>query len=191
MFLRVLLASMFLAPLAHARDLAVLVYPKEKALFRRVFYTSHQDALVERIRERYDTKVHEQIATDEELFAIDVDGAKLLVLSAHGDPFAMYFANRDERSLDSTDTARLKAFFARLDPEATIVLQSCHTGRGFAHLVKEAAGSRNVIAARGEIPRNGLTIDSISPFHATIRCNDDGKPWDCTLRLQANSFPQH
>jgi hypothetical protein len=180
----ILAALLVLAPMAHARDLAVLVYPKERSLFRRVFYTSHQDALIESIRERYDTEVHEQIATDDELFAIDVDGAKLLVLSAHGDPFAMYFANRNERSLDSTDAKRLEEFLDRLDPDATIVLQSCHTGRGFAHLVKEAAGSRNVIAAKGEIPWNGLTIESTEPFEVTIRCDDGGRRWDCTLRLR-------
>ena len=162
------------------RDRAVLVYPK----FGRVFYTSHQHALQEAIAQRYDTRVHEQIATDDALFALDVDGAKLLVLSAHGDPFSMYFAGRNERSLDSTDRQRLETFFARLDPEATIVLQSCHTGRGFAHLVKEAAGpTRHVIAARGEIPRDGLTIDSLSPLDVTIQCDDDGKRWDCTLKL--------
>ena len=166
------------------RDRAVLVYPKEKTLFRKIFYTSHQNALIERIRNRYDTRVHEQIATDDELFAIDVDGAKLLVLSAHGDPYSMYFADRRRRSLDSTDFQRLRKFFDRLDPKATIVLQSCHTGRGFAHLVKEAAGpGRHVIAARGEIPRNGLTIRSLSPLDVTIQCDDGGKRWDCTLNL--------
>ncbi|HEX2059933.1 MAG TPA: hypothetical protein VHK90_04270, partial [Thermoanaerobaculia bacterium] len=118
-------------------------------------------------------------------FAIDVDGASLLVLSAHGDPFSMYMASRKQRTLDATDRARLAAFFDRLDPHATIVLQSCHTGRGFAHVVKEAAGpDRRVIAARGEIPWDGLRITSVAPFDATIRCQDGGRMWDCTVRLQ-------
>jgi hypothetical protein len=97
----------------------------------------------------------------------------------------MYFAGRKSRTLDSTDRARLARFFDRLDPFATIVLQSCHTGRGFAHVVKEAAGpTRRVIAARGEIPWNGLRITSLAPFDATIRCDDGGRRWDCTLRLE-------
>jgi hypothetical protein len=168
-----------------ARDRAVLVYPRERSLFRRVFYTTHQRALRVKISLRYDIEVHEQVATDEALFAIDVDGASLLLLSGHGDPFSMYFADRKKPTLDATDRARLAAFFNRLDPHATIVLQSCHTGRGFAHLVKEAAGpTRRVIAARGEIPWNGMRITSVAPFDATIRCRDGRRAWDCTLRLQ-------
>jgi hypothetical protein len=97
----------------------------------------------------------------------------------------MYFADRKKPTLDATDKARLAAFFDRLDPHATIVLQSCHTGRGFAHLVKEVAGpTRRVIAARGEIPWNGMRITSVEPFDATIRCRDGRRAWDCTLRLQ-------
>ena len=184
MFARLLLAVVLLAPLAEARERAVLVYPKERSLFRRIFYTSHQRALRTSIGARYDTLVREQVSTDEELFAVDVDGATLLVLSAHGDPFSMYFAGRKSRTLDATDRARLARFLDRLDPFATIVLQSCHTGRGFAHLVKEAAGAhRRVIAARGEIPWNGLQITSVTPFDATIHCQDGGQLWDCTVKL--------
>jgi hypothetical protein len=121
-----------------------------------------------------------------DLFAIDLGGAQLLVLSAHGDPFAMYFEGRRRRTLDASDADRLRRFFDRLDPYATIVLQSCDTGRGFAHLVKEAAGpGRRVIAARGEIPRDGLRITSLAPFDVTITCGlGDAEPWDCTLRLR-------
>ena len=184
MLARLLIAVVLFVPLAEARERAVLIYPKERSLFGRLFYTSHQRNLRASIAREYDLTVHEQIATDDALFAIDVDGAKLLVLSAHGDPFSMYFAGRKNRTLDSTDRARLARFLDRLDPFATIVLQSCHTGRGFAHLVKEAAGpTRRVIAARGEIPWNGLRITSIAPFDATIRCDDGGRMWDCTLRL--------
>lgn len=181
---RVFLAVLLLgAPCVFARDRAVVVYPRERAIIRRVFYTQHQRAFVAQLRNRFDVDVHEQVATDDALFDIDVTGAKLLVLSGHGDPFAMYFASREARTLDSTDRARLAAMFARLDPDATIVLQSCYTGRGFAHLVKEAAGGRRVIAAKGEIPPDGLAITSLAPFDATIRCQDGGA-WDCTLRLQ-------
>jgi hypothetical protein len=184
MFARLLLAVVLLAPFAEARERAVLVYPRERSLFRRIFYTSHQRALRKSIGARYDTLVREHVSTDEELFAVNVDGATLLVLSAHGDPFSMYFAGRKSRTLDATDRARLARFLDRLDPFATIVLQSCHTGRGFAHLVKEAAGPhRRVIAARGEIPWNGLRITSVTPFDATIHCQDGGALWDCTLRL--------
>jgi hypothetical protein len=177
-------AAMARAGQALVHDRAVLVYPKERSLFRRIFYTSHQHALRTQIAARYQTSIHEQIATDEALFAIDVDGAKLLVISGHGDPFSIYFASRKTRTLDASDRERLARFFDRLDPEATIVLQSCHTGRGFAHLVKEVAGAhRRVIAARGEIPWNGLEITSVAPFDATIRCRDEGRRWDCTVRL--------
>lgn len=181
---RILLAVMLIAPFAEARERAVLIYPKERSWFRRIFYTSHQRDLRARIEARYETDVHEQVASEEELFAVDVDGATLLVLSAHGDAFSMYFASRKTRTLDSTDRITLRRFFDRLDPYATIVLQSCHTGRGFAHLVKEAAGpDRRVIAARGEVPANGLRITSVAPFDVTIDCDDGGRAWDCTIRL--------
>ena len=187
MFRRLVLVAVLLfasvAP-AHARDRAVLVYPKEHSIFRRIFYTTHQRALRQRIGAQYDLEVYEQVATDDAIFAIDVDGAKLLVLSGHGDPFGMHFAGRKSRTLDASDRVRLTAFLARLDPTATIVLQSCATGRGFAHLVKEAAGPlRHVIAARGEVPWNGLRITSISPFDATMSCRDGAKLFDCTVRL--------
>lgn len=186
MVTRIAFAVLFLfATIAEARDRAVLIYPRERSLFRRIFYTSHQKSLRTQIALRYDTEVHEQIASDEELFAIDVDGASLLLLSAHGDPFSMHMAGKDKRTLDASDKARLAKFLDRLAPNATIVLQSCHTGRGFAHLVKEAAGpGRRVIAARGEVPWNGLQITSVAPFDASIRCQDGGRPWDCTLRLR-------
>jgi hypothetical protein len=176
--LRVLTAVIFLiGPTLFARDRAVVVYGRG-----RIFHTSHQRALLGQLRKVFDVDAHEQIATDDALFDVDVTGAKLLVLSGHGDPFAMYFASRNRRTLDSTDRARLAAFFAKLAPDATIVLQSCYSGRGFAHLVKEVAGGRRVIAAKGEIPPNGLTITSLAPFDATITCRDGGR-WDCTIRL--------
>jgi len=181
----VLVAVLLFASVAHARDRAVLVYPKERSIFRRIFYTSHQRTLRQRIARQYDLDVHEQVATDDAIFAIDVDGAKLLVLSGHGDPFAMHFAGRRSRTLDASDRVRLTAFLSRLDPAATIVLQSCETGRGFAHLVKEAAGPlRHVIAARGEVPWNGLRITSVAPFDATMSCRDGVRRWDCTVRLE-------
>ena len=185
MYLRATFALLLLcAPAAYARDRAVMIYPRERALFRRVFYTPHQGKLIRSIKKNYDVEIHRQIATDNEMFAIDVDGAKLLVISGHGDPFSMSLARRHERTLDWTDLERLTAFFSRLDPEATIMLQSCHTGRGFAHLVKQAAGpTRRVIAASGEVPWNGVRITSVEPFDATIRCRDGARRWDCTLRL--------
>jgi hypothetical protein len=184
MLTRLLLAVLLLAPCAGASERAVLIYPKERSWFRRIFYTSHQEKLRARIEARYETNVHEQVASEEELFAVDVRGATLLVLSAHGDPFSMYFGNRKSRTLDATDRVRLAKFFGRLDPYATIVLQSCHTGRGFAHLVKEAAGpNRRVIAARGEVPWNGLRITSVAPFDVAIDCSEGGRRWDCTVRL--------
>jgi hypothetical protein len=185
MLRRLVLVAVVLFPsLVVADDRAVLIYPRERSLLRRIFYTSHQRLLRTQIAARYRTDVYEQVASDEDLFAIDVTGAKLLVISAHGDPFSMHMAGRGRRTLDSTDRARLAAFLDDLDPRATIVLQSCHTGRGFAHVVKEAAGpNRRVIAARGEIPWDGLEIRSVAPFDATIRCHDGGRAWDCTVRL--------
>ena len=186
MFRRLVLVALFvLSSAAQAADRAVLIYPRERSLFRRIFYTSHQRQLRAQIAARYDVAVHEQVATDEELFAIDVDDASLLLISGHGDPFSISMTGRGRRTLDSTDRIRLARFLGRLAPTATIVLQSCHTGRGFAHLVKEAAGpNRRVIAARGEIPWNGLRITSVAPFDATIRCQDGSRMWDCTVKLQ-------
>ncbi|HVG23899.1 MAG TPA: hypothetical protein VND45_07075 [Thermoanaerobaculia bacterium] len=183
---RLLLAVVLLLPfVAEARERAVLIYPRERSWFRRVFYTPHQKELLARMSSTYDIHIHQQVSDKRELFDIDVDGAQLLVLSAHGDPFSMYFGNRRSRTLETSDRARLAAFFDRLDPFATIVLQSCHTGRGFAHVVKEAAGpTRRVIAARGEVPPDGLRITSIAPFDAAIVCDDGGRRWDCTVRLR-------
>lgn len=176
-----LLLSVYVPP---ARDRAVMIYPRERWSLRPVFYTNHQRELVKAVAGSYDVEVHEQIASDDALFALDVDGAKLLVLSGHGDPFSMYFASRRQRTLDASDQARLQRFFARLDPQATIVLQSCHTGRGFAHLVKDVAGpSRTVIAARGEIPPDGVTVTAAHPFDVTITCRDGRRQYDCTVRL--------
>ncbi len=173
------------APFALARDRAVLVYPRERAWLRApVFYSAHQVQLIERLRGNYEVDVHEQVATASDLFSVDVAGATLLVISGHGDPFSLSLAGRS-RTLDSTDRMRLETFFARLAPDATIVLQSCYTGRGFAHVVKEAAGaSRHVIAARGEIPRDGVEITSVEPFDVSITCRDErGREWDCKVRL--------
>ena len=186
MFQRLLLAVLILVPFAaEARERAVLIYPRERSWFRRIFYTSHQRQLLTRIGAQYDVDVHQQVSSERELFDIPIDDARLLILSAHGDPFSMYFGNRKKRTLDATDRARLARFLERLDPFATIVLQSCHTGRGFAHIVKEAAGpTRRVIAARGEVPWNGLRVTSIAPFDVTIDCEDGGRRWDCTVQLR-------
>lgn len=168
-----------------ARDRAVLVYPQERWSLRRVFHTPEQDAFMARIRRDYATEIHDRVGTDDALFGLDVSGAKLLVISGHGDPYAMSMRDRKDRTLDSADRERLARFLAQLDDEATILLQSCHTGRGFAHFVKELAGpKRRVIAARGEIPRDGVKIVSLIPFDVRITCRDEtGRTWDCTLRL--------
>ncbi|HEX8172839.1 MAG TPA: hypothetical protein VF824_20060 [Thermoanaerobaculia bacterium] len=173
-----------MAPVAAARDRAVFVYPRERAWFRRLFYTRHQKELKERVARQYDVDVHEQVATDDALFNIDVRGATVLVITGHGDPFSMYLSGRHRRTLDWTDRARLVAFFSKLDPNATIVLQSCNTAHGFARLIKDAAGpTRRVIAASGAVPRDGLEITSLLPFDVTIHCDDAGRSWDCTFRL--------
>lgn len=183
---RLALAVLLVVPmLAEARERAVLIYPKERSWFRRIFYTPHQAALRARIAAVYDVTVHEQVSDERQLFDVDVEGAELLILSAHGDPHSMYFGSRQKRTLDSSDRERLARFLDRLDPFATIVLQSCHTGRGLAHLVKEAAGpTRRVIAAKGEVPWNGLRVTSVSPFDVIIDCDEGGRRWDCTVRLR-------
>lgn len=180
------IAVLFCAFAAEARDRAVLIYPRERSFLRRVFYTSHQRDLRTALSAAYEVAVHEQVAGEEQLFAIDVTDAKLLVISGHGDPFAIYMGGRGRRTLDSSDIGRLRHFLSGLAPDATIVLQSCETGRGFAHVVKEAAGrGRRVIAARGEIPRDGLRITSLAPLEVTISCGlGDVERWDCTLRLR-------
>jgi len=179
---RLVLAFLLIALPLLARERAVLIYPREHALFP-FFYTSHQRELLRGLRARYEVDVHEQIASADDLFAIDVRGASLLVISGHGDPFSISLSGRDERTLDSAQRERLAAFLGTLAPDATIVLQSCDTGRGFAWLVKEAAGpTRHVIAAKGTIPRDGVRF-SLAPFDAAITCRDDGRDWDCTLRL--------
>ena len=180
---RLVLAFTLIALPLLARERAVLVYPREHALFRSLFYTPHQHDLVRELRARYDVDVHEQIATAGDLFALDVRGASLLVISGHGDPFSMSLSGRGTRTLDSAQRERLAVFLATLAPDATIVMQGCDTGRGFAWLVKEAAGpSRHVIAAKGTIPRDGLRF-SLAPFDAAITCRDGGREWDCTIRL--------
>jgi hypothetical protein len=180
----VLLFALISSASMEARDRAVLVYPREHSLFRHIFYTSHQRALRALLSGRYDLDVHVQVGTADAIFAIDVRGAKLLVLSGHGGPFAMHFAGQSTRTLDSRDLVRLTALFETLDPTATIVLQSCNTGRGFAQLVKEAAGPmRRVIAATGTVPWDGLQITSVTPFEATLHCREGARKFDCTVRF--------
>jgi hypothetical protein len=185
MFVRLALAVLLLASPAQRRERAVFIYPRERTFFRRTFYTAHQRELRARLAGRYQVETVEQVADQEALFAANVDGASLLVLSAHGDPFSMHFASRAVRTIDSADLGRLRSFLSRLDPRATIVLQSCDTGRGFAHLVKEAAGpARTVIAARGRVPVDGMQIVSASPIDVVMHCDDRVPSWDCTIRLR-------
>ena len=172
-----LLALMLAAP----RDRAVLVYPHEHLRFRRIFYNAHQRQLQRDLQKRFDVDVHEQVGTADALFDVDVRGAKLLVLSGHGCPFAISLSGRDERTLDATKFERLRAFLSQLAPDATIVLQSCDTGLGFAWIVKRAAGpDRRVIAADGDLPRDGLRITSLAPLDVTITCAG-GR--DCKISL--------
>ena len=172
-----LLALMLAAP----RDRAVLVYPHEHLWFRRIFYNAHQRQLQRDLQKRFDVDVHEQVGSADALFDIDVRGAKLLVLSGHGCPCAMSLSGRDERTLDATKFERLRTFLSQLAPDATIVLQSCDTGLGFAWIVKRAAGpNRQVIAADGDIPRDGLRVTSLAPLDVTITCTGSR---DCTVRL--------
>ena len=167
------------------RERAVMIYPRERIWLRRAFYNTHQHELQRQLQQRYAVEVHEQVATDAALFAIDIRGANLLVLSAHGGPYAMSFNGRRQRTVDGADQARLTAFFAQLAPDATIILQSCYTGLGFARIVKKAAGpNRRVIAAEGEIPSDGVVITSLAPLDVAITCRDNhGEPWDCKVGL--------
>jgi hypothetical protein len=167
------------------RQRAVLIYPRERAWFRRAFYNAHQRELQRELQKRYVVELHDQIATDDALLSIDVRGANLLILSAHGAPTAMSFNGRKAKTLDESDQARLQAFLSQLAPDATIILQSCYTGLRFARMVKQAAGPRRrVIAAKGEIPRDGVVITSLAPVDVKITCRDDhGNPWDCKVKL--------
>jgi hypothetical protein len=187
MFRRLVLAAVLVAISSSLRagDRAVLVYPHERWSLWPVFHTAEQRALIAQLRRQYAVDVHDRIGSDDAFFAIDVAGAKLLVISGHGGPFGVSLRGRHQRTLDSTDRDRLTRLFSQLDAEATILLQSCHAGSGFAHLVKELAGSRRrVIAARGNIPRNGVQILTFAPFDVKITCKEDGGLiWDCTVRL--------
>ena len=170
---------------AAPRERAVMIYPRERVWFKRAFYNRHQRELQRELQKRYAVEVHDQIATEAALFAVDVGGAKLLVLSAHGGPYAMSFNGRGSRTVDASDQARLTAFFSQLAPDATIILQSCYTGLGFARIVKRAAGpNRRVIAAEGEIPLDGVVITSLAPIDVAITCRDEHRHlWDCKVRL--------
>lgn len=169
---------------SYASERAVMIYPRERPWFRRVFYTRHQRELRATLAKRFLVEVHEQVATDDDLLRIDVRGAKLLVISAHGSATAMFFDRGTDRTLDAGDLDRLRAFFAQLDPEATIILQSCNTGKGLAWTVKEAAGPhRRVIAAKGTVPTKGMTISSLDPVKVDLRCRGKRGGWDCRVEL--------
>jgi hypothetical protein len=170
---------------AAPRERAVMIYPRERVWFRRAFYNRHQHELQKLLQKRYVVDVHDQVATEGELFAVDIRGAKLLVLSAHGGPYAMSFNGRGSRTVDASNQTRLALFFSQLAPDATIILQSCYTGLGFARIVKKAAGpSRRVIAAEGEIPLDGVVIRSLAPLDVAITCRDRrGESWDCKIGL--------
>jgi hypothetical protein len=148
-------------------------------------FSAHQQKLQRKLGRRFIVEVHEQVTTDQALFDIDIRGANLLILSGHGGPFAMSLSRPDQRTIDASKQARLRTFLDQLAPDATIVLQSCETGQGFAWMVKEAAGPhRRVIAAKGDIPREGVEITSLEPVEVTITCRDEqGAAWDCTIRL--------
>ena len=130
---------------AEAQDRAVLIYPKERSWFRRVFYTQHQRVLLQQLRIRYALEIHQQVDTADKLLNIDVRGARLLILSAHGDSFAMFLGGDRRRSLDANDVTRLRTFFSALHPDATIILQSCETG--LISLLACADHKRNVLVA--------------------------------------------
>lgn len=166
-----------------AADRAVLVYPRERPWFRRVFYTTHQQELQRTLSRTFAVSVHSQVGTLEELLRVDVDGARLLVLSGHGSPFALSLGPRNQRSIESAHLDLLRAFFGRMAPDATIVLQSCETGRGFAWMVKEAAGGRRVVAAKGTVPPDGMTIPSLSPLEIAFSCTGPRGEWDCRIAL--------
>ena len=171
----------FLALLAQPRPRAVMIYPVERAPFHRVFHSRHQLDLQQQLRQRFDVDVHDRVATADALFDVDIRGASVLVISGHGCPFAISMRNRGERTIDASDFERLQKFFDALAPGATIILQSCDTGLGFAWVVKRAAGPhRQVIAATGEVPPDGLRIVSLDPLTVTITCE---RGEDCTLRL--------
>ncbi|HKB81498.1 MAG TPA: hypothetical protein VKH35_17445 [Thermoanaerobaculia bacterium] len=177
-FLALLLIAAPLVP----RERAVMIYPREHAVFRHVFYTRHQRDLQRELRREFDLQVHDQVGTADQMFAIDVRGARLLVLSGHGSPFSMSLDGRDAATLTGMSEPRLRAFFSELAPDATIILQSCYTGLSFARVVKEAAGpGRHVIAAYGEVPRDGLQITSLAPVDARLRCRHAP---DCTVRFR-------
>lgn len=181
-----LFLALLLAALTHApRERAVMIYPREHAWFRHVFYTAHQRDLQRELARRYDLDVYEQIGTAQALFEINVSGANVLVLSGHGSPFSMALDGRDQASLTPADEERLRGFLSELAPDATIILQSCYTARFFAAVVKKAAGpGRHVIAADGDVPRDGLSITSLDPLGVAITCRDPGqKRRDCTVRF--------
>lgn len=184
-FLALLLTAMPYAP----RERAVMIYPREHTwFFLRVFHTAHQRALQNELRKQYDVDVHDDVATADALFSIDVRGAKLLVLSGHGSPSAVSLDGRDgndQATLTSTDAERLHGFLSQLAPDATIILQSCYTGKHFAGMVKEAAGpGRRVIAADGEVPRDGMSITSLEPPDVTLNCREPRhKMRDCTVHF--------
>lgn len=181
-----LLLALLLAASHGPRERAVMIYPREHTwFFNRVFHTAHQRALQQKLREQYDVEVFDQIATADELFRIDVRGASLLVLSGHGCPWAMSLDGRDSATLTAMNIDRMRAFLSELAPDATIVLQSCYTGKYFANLVKEAAGpARHVIAADGDVPRDGMSITSLQPLDVEIRCSEPHhRLRDCTVRF--------
>lgn len=181
-FLALLLTAMPHAP----RERAVMIYPRERTwFFHRVFYTAHQLMLQKKLRQQYEVEVHDQIATADALFAIDVRGANVLVLSGHGCPWAISLDGRDQATLTPSNIDRLRGFLSELAPDATIVLQSCDTAKFFANLVKEAAGrNRRVIAADGDVPRDGMSISSLAPLDVRISCREPRhKLRDCTVHF--------
>ncbi len=163
-----------------------MIYPRERTwFFRRVFHTAHQRALQRELRQQYDVEVFDDVATAGALFRIDVRGAKLLVISGHGCPWAISLDGRDAATLTETNIGSMRAFLSELAPDATIVLQSCDTGKYFANLVKQAAGpQRRVIAADGEVPRDGMSITSLQPLDVKLRCREPHhRLRDCTVRF--------
>jgi hypothetical protein len=115
---------------AAPRERAVMIYPRERVWFRRAFYNRHQHELQQELQRRYAVEVHDQVATEAALFAIDIRGAKLLVLSAHGGPYAMSFNGRGRVTVDASDQARLTDFFRSSRPTQRSSCRAATPGSG-------------------------------------------------------------
>jgi hypothetical protein len=141
----------------------------------RVFAEAVHNSLVRPLENAYafDSCV---AASEDDLYALDLQGAKLLVMMGHGTVTSIALdAEEDDctrecdekKYIDMSDEAELRTWFSSADPDLVIVLPDCWTGYGennLSQMVKRAAQGRRVVASDAPVIASRIEVDSAYPL---------------------------